>query len=148
MRTQHAIGRAKPGMYVIWQVRTKEAKDQQPAQYTDYNADWTKILEENFAQNKDTMSYIPGLREHYTIDFKARSQTNDRTGTVRPIRRFLLTAEEAAAMELVESECDVKNAAVWDQWAQEYEAKKAKTQSSTQEPVEKKEDVTMGTATS
>ncbi len=146
-RTQKAICRAPDNTYVIWQVRTAEPFGRKGAQYTDYNPDWTKLLEEAYATGRPNMTYMPGETQEFTIDFSTMQQINNRTKTVRPVRRLLLTSQQAHEMELVETNAEAQNKANWDLRRQQQEAKKAKTEPSSPETATKKEDVPMGEPT-
>jgi hypothetical protein len=146
-RTQKAICRAPENTYVVWVCRTEEPFGRKGAQYTDYNPDWTRLLEETYATGRPNMTYTPGEREEFTIDFATMTQVNNRTKTVRPVRRFVLTAQQALEMEQVETNAAAQNKANWDLWRQQQEAKKAKTEPSSPETTAKKEDVPMSDPT-
>ena len=143
MRTQKALCRAPDNTYVIWTCRTADPYGRKGTQWTDYNPDWTRLLEETFATGRPNMTYTPGETEEFTIDFATMTQINNRTKTVRAVHRYLLTSQQAHDKELVEDKAAAENKANWDLWRTQQEAKKAKTQPSSPEPTAKKEDVPM-----
>lgn len=92
-----AQSHAPEGAVVIWQVRTGEPWGKAGAAWTDYGPECSNLLETALANDVDGITWQPGEagRVEYAICLKTYIQKNTASGTPRPVRRLVITAENA-----------------------------------------------------
>ena len=124
-----AMHNAGPDEHVVWQVCTKDWSDGLSGlSWTDYNNDYVEQFERLLDTGGITVRYKPGARYEYEVNIHKMTQTNLRTGKVRPIRRFVITRAEVTEIVRAMTSASEANDQAWERWKASQAAKEAETE--------------------
>ena len=78
-------------MLVVWQVSTGASWKNSGMKWTDYNAEYTEILERLYQdRSMDVLTYKPGNTPTFETDVASMQQRNLTSGKFRAVRRLLM----------------------------------------------------------